>query len=302
MPRLSRKQIIAIILKKKGLLSTAFSGRGKANPLRSAFSGSQVGIHQAISESRVHRFLRAYMKTAPVEKVVKNSHQGSTESWIVKLKGGQTALFKAGPSAFNEHLAYNVDRIMGFNRIPAVVTRSVKVPRVAAPKQGILMQWIKSSSTGSALPVDSRHEIRMLQEFQEMRLFDYIIGNNDRHLGNVLVSKRRDRKLIPIDQAYSFSWGNLSTVGVVTENTVRGLSLESKISFLPRLDRLIRKEKYLKDISVQELPIWTAAYSEPGAITATESADAINVVMRRARILRQHISDAIALGEWQPAY
>src|SRR3990170_7674839 len=143
MSRLSRKQIIAIILKKKSLLSGLFQSKTPA-----------MGIHQIIPETKIHRFLRAYMKTAPVESVVVNPQRGGSSSWIVTLKGGQKGLFKKD-FALQEQMAYTVDRIMGFNRAPVTVLRGkgvwVTLGDYGRPVEqpGVLMQWSKSSKAGS---------------------------------------------------------------------------------------------------------------------------------------------------------
>src|SRR3990170_3541631 len=128
MPRLNRKQIIAIILKKKSLLSGLFQGKTPA-----------MGIHRVLSETKMRRFLSAYMKTSPVELVVTNPQRGMFPSWVVTLKGGQKAVFKSDFAA-QEHLAHVVDRVMGFNKVPVVVPRTITVGE-AEVRSGILMQW-----------------------------------------------------------------------------------------------------------------------------------------------------------------
>ena len=132
--RLSRKQIIAIILKKKRDLSLLLDFRAPA-----------MGIHRVSSAAKVHRFLRAYMKSAPVVSVGSNPAHGFFESWVVTLKGGQKALFKE-KKAYGELLSYKVDRIMGFNRVPTVVTRNIQTSD-GVDRFGILMQWSKRSPT-----------------------------------------------------------------------------------------------------------------------------------------------------------
>ena len=238
--RLSRKQIIAIILKKK-------------NAILGLLDMPRVpgmGIHQVTSEAGIRRFLRAYLKTAPVDSIKHNPYSGADPSWIVKLKGGQTALFKPD-RAWGEAVAAGVDQIMGFNRVPVVVTRTVN------DRPGVLMQWSKSSPTwfkkhntfGPAFAPETP------EAFHEMRMFDYVIGNADRHGGNFLLPAHGKQSIVPIDQANSLSSGFgyyasafFASPAQNFDRSLRALTTASRKRLVSKLDRVVRSENKLKQI------------------------------------------------------
>ena len=268
MARFSRKQIIAIILKKKGLLSGFFSGP----------KTPEMGIHKVFGESKVNRFLRAYMSSAPIESKVYNPHHGVYPSWVVTLKGGQKAIFKADYAA-SEHMAYVVDRVMGFNRVLVVVPRTISINGVT--QTGVLMQWSKSGRPAKTLFTQSNQRVfssSQAREFDEMPVFDYIIGNMDRHAGNYLF---KGSQIIPIDHGLSFQ-RSASTPALMFMNkkvstNVYRLPLESRKSLLLQVDRLLRSEKRLKKMQYA------------GGDSPTINEHRISEVMKRTRFLKRYI-------------
>ena len=82
-----------------------------------------------------------------------------------------------------EKAAYELSRRLGIDSIPATVVRRVD------GRQGTLQLWIENAVGGTKLLLveDRPTWQELLEERREMRLFDQLVHNFDRHLENVLV-------------------------------------------------------------------------------------------------------------------
>ena len=104
--------------------------------------------------------------------------------------------------------AYRVDRLLGFNLVPVSVERKWQM-RPAA-----FTWWVddvqmdeEERQKRKVLPPDTE---RWNQQMQLVRLFDQLIGNTDRNLGNLLITP--EWQLIMIDHTRCFkSLGELKT-------------------------------------------------------------------------------------------
>ena len=123
---------------------------------------------------------------------------------LVQLKDDGSGVFKpvqgeishfnfgviAGSLYKRERAAYLVNRFLNFDLVPPTVIREID------GVLGSLQQFINDAEPGYEID-DSKHQLL----YWKMQIFDYLIGNADRHFGNFLVKSDR---LYAIDHGYSF--------------------------------------------------------------------------------------------------
>lgn len=86
-------------------------------------------------------------------------------------------------SYLSELAAYELNRLLGLNRVPPVVKRKVK-------KMGSLQLWVEGATTeadrlrNDLEPPDAE---RFQQQIDVMRVFDNLIANTDRNPGNIII-------------------------------------------------------------------------------------------------------------------
>ena len=97
---------------------------------------------------------------------------------------------------YNELAAYIISKQLGLNIVPATVLRSIGISKTGLQprdelREGTLQLWIENShveydlgKNGIDYPGDPTTRN---QQLKEIRIFDCIIGNVDRHAGNLLI-------------------------------------------------------------------------------------------------------------------
>jgi len=134
-----------------------------------------------------------------VSSVVGVEHEGKRFKAIFKPVDGEdwsqryTVSNKNFPLAEREALAYEIDDNLGFGMTPPTVMRDFGKGKGSAQK------WIddaleESKWNGRQLTYEERYKIG---------IFDYVIGNTDRHIENYLRMKKRGVPVL-IDHGYSF--------------------------------------------------------------------------------------------------
>jgi hypothetical protein len=99
-----------------------------------------------------------------------------------------------------ERAAYIIDRMLGLNMAPVAVIREVE------GSVGVVVDWVEDAvneadrANGNLVPDDPS---TLLRQQDMMRVFDELIGNEDRHPGNQLITTA-DWKLHLIDHSRAF--------------------------------------------------------------------------------------------------
>jgi hypothetical protein len=84
-----------------------------------------------------------------------------------------------------EVAAYQVSRLLGFNRVPPVVSRSMG-------RKGSVQIWLEDTLTEEQRrqrQLTSPQPMRWRQQWQIMSLFDNLVANRDRNQGNILIDR-----------------------------------------------------------------------------------------------------------------
>jgi hypothetical protein len=126
-----------------------------------------------------------------------------------------------GNDAARETAAYEVAKLVGMtDMVPVTMTQTfVEGPAAVKGRTGVLMDFAKNSQVaakqgkpaGLFLPpkkiISSKPPYNGAEDFARAAVFDYIIGNEDRHPGNWMVNKATG-KITLIDHGLSFPEGH----------------------------------------------------------------------------------------------
>jgi len=160
---------------------------------------------------------RDWLRSARVAGSVDNASHGKNDSTVVLLRGAEgltrKALFK--PRA-GEHLVFgdvapgtyyrrevaasDLASVLGLSFVPPTVVRTVD------GRKGSAMEWvdgaIRADTAGSDWKIDRL-------EGERLRVFDYLIGNGDRHAKNLLMTRDAAETVHPvaIDHGLAFPLG-----------------------------------------------------------------------------------------------
>lgn len=126
----------------------------------------------------------------------------TSELRIYELDSGVLGLFKFekwDTSADDEVLAYNYDKLLGIDIVPATVTR--KIDERLGSMQYFFKESIDLNRANYRSFFDDKNEY--LQQMGKMRVFDYLISNIDRADRNILLLTNHANKLAAIDHGLS---------------------------------------------------------------------------------------------------
>jgi len=128
----------------------------------------------------------------------------ANDVFLVSLDNAGSAIFKPssgervtieGSGYKRECAAYFVDRFFGINLVPPTVLREIN------GEIGSLQRFIVGARTGYERREDENYSAYSEEEMIRMRIFDYIISNNDRGGANYIVKNKR---LYAIDHGLAF--------------------------------------------------------------------------------------------------
>jgi len=118
------------------------------------------------------------------------------------LSDGKISLFFRDDAIF-ECAAYELAKLLGLDTVPPAVGRKIR------GQQGTLQAWVENVTTQKALrettdvpPSGGINRWRWIMQRQNIYIFDNLIYNEDRNLGNILIEP--DWKLWMIDHTRAF--------------------------------------------------------------------------------------------------
>jgi len=120
---------------------------------------------------------------------------------VTQLAGGAEINFE--DSWRLEIAAYQVDRIIGLKMVPATVERTIN------GETGSLQWWVTSKMTDGdrrKQKLEAPDDEAWVRVYLKMLLFDELIANVDRNLGNILITSDWDLRLV--DHSRSFRQTN----------------------------------------------------------------------------------------------
>ncbi|MFN3532286.1 MAG: hypothetical protein ACK41Q_07215 [Candidatus Brocadia sp.] len=120
----------------------------------------------------------------------------------ILFKDGSAVIFKCDirhywmadnpDTAIREAIVYQIDKIVGLGLVPKTMVIDDTIGDVRY--DGSVQEWIKDAKDGYQIEKFSEEAKK---DFERLKVFDFIIGNSDRHLGNVLFTD--DNKLHAVD-------------------------------------------------------------------------------------------------------
>lgn len=183
-----------------------------------------------------------------VEKVLTLSEFGvegglhDEESYVVKFKDGSTGLYKTMDEGFiiGETSTYDLSKILNWDIIPETIQVDF------GKGDGSCQKWVEDSEepcggdfeTLDCIDIKENH----LDDLSKIFIIDMIIGNRDRHSGNVMISGNNCRG---IDNE---GWGNAYTATEYLQSLDWHIGFDDEKSYSPMLRWLnnnINKESLL---------------------------------------------------------
>jgi hypothetical protein len=221
-------------------------------------------------------FLEEYLSSGNF-KAHKKNLGGATDKTLLVFDNGIQAIFKADSwklsdpiswfygnnnlaDAKSEIAAYKMDQLLGTNLVP------LTIPFTLHGIPGSLQYFVKDTSSGGST---------WLYTFRTLKLFDYVIGNMDRH-GNNWLSSNNSLRLVAIDHGLSFrvyleylnnyppSYINSTTGKLVWSNPVfigEKLFFVEKSIYIWKVDRKILKR--IQKLSDTEIENALSGFADP---------------------------------------
>jgi len=95
-------------------------------------------------------------------------------------------------TAMREAIVYQIDKVVGLGLVPKTMVIDDTIDGVRY--DGSVQDWIHNARDGYQI---EKFTGEQKKDFERLRVFDFVIGNSDRHLGNVLIAE--DGKMRAID-------------------------------------------------------------------------------------------------------
>src|SRR3989337_2335688 len=127
---------------------------------------------------------------------------GIKEGIYGSIKDGSVVIFKCDirhywmadnpDTAIREAIVYQIDKIVGLSLVPKTMVIDDTINNIRY--DGSVQEWVKDAKDGYQIDKFTEAERK---DFERLRVFDFVIGNSDRHLENVLFTN--DGKMYAID-------------------------------------------------------------------------------------------------------
>lgn len=190
------------------------------------------------------------IKDREIDHVVYDRWQGGARGpEKIIFKDGSAVIFKCDirhywmaqnpDTPIREAIAYQIDRIIGLGLVPKTVVIDDTINNVRY--DGSIQEWIHDAKDGYAIEKFTPEEKK---DFDRLRIFDFVIGNSDRHLGNVLFTS--DGKLHAIDHNASLIISSEDDILSFSDVIVNFLS-RNVISDMPHVVDIIERLYENKD-------------------------------------------------------
>lgn len=207
--------------------------------LRKASIRSMRDIGQGITRPRKVRLEKDGVQMNAIFRDVHEEKDAAT------MAGGRRELFFRDDYIF-ENAAYELALLLGLDNVPPVVTRRIN------GQDGSLQVWLEQSMTEGNRQKDKIRPpdvIRWNHQIQVMRIFDNLIFNTDRNMGNILIDK--NWKLWMIDHTRAFRRFNELREPALILQCERGLLERLKALDKPMLQAALKK--YLRQFEIEAI-------------------------------------------------
>jgi hypothetical protein len=255
-------------------------------------AGAQFTGEEVAQRPRWEAFLR---EADILARIQLSFEQGVTEPWKLTLRQGDvvsSALWK-NPTGVRggfwegwkyEIAAYLLDKLLGLNMVPPTVEREL------SGQAGSCQLWIENTAPYRDLAVTLQDATPFQTDGWKnsgyvAQFFDNLIGNEDRHMGNILVTQ--DFRAILIDHSRTFR---------TTKRFVKGIPFSDKNVPAENLMRKLPRALVQRTFALTESALRKAVGD---LLTDAE----IKAVMARLRLLNSEVRRIIAdFGEADVLY
>ncbi|MBM4054991.1 MAG: hypothetical protein FJ264_10060 [Planctomycetes bacterium] len=120
----------------------------------------------------------------------------------ITFKDGSCVMFKCDirhywmaenpDTPIREAMVYQIDKVVGLGLVPKTMVIDDTIGDIRY--NGSIQEWVKNAKDGYQIDKMTPHEKK---DYERLMIFDFIIGNSDRHLGNTLFTG--DGKIHAID-------------------------------------------------------------------------------------------------------
>lgn len=167
------------------------------------------------------------------------------EKTMVTFASGQTEIMFRDNYIF-ECAAYELSRLLGLDNVPPVVERRIE------GKSGSLQIWVENAMTEmtrSKKKIGPPDVTRWNEQVQVMRIFDNLVYNTDRNMGNILITPDWKMWLIDHTRAFRFRRELQDPKGIVQCER----KLWEKLQALDEATVRQRLKKYLRSSEMDAL-------------------------------------------------
>lgn len=120
----------------------------------------------------------------------------------ITFKDGSAVIFKCDirhywmadnpDTPIREALVYQIDKIVGLGLVPKTMVIDDTINKIRY--DGSVQEWIQDAKDGYQVDKFTQEQTK---DFIRLKIFDFVIGNSDRHLGNILFTE--DGKMHAVD-------------------------------------------------------------------------------------------------------
>ncbi|MEB2308973.1 MAG: hypothetical protein OZ917_06685 [Candidatus Brocadiaceae bacterium] len=166
------------------------------------------------------------------------------------FKDGSAVIFKCDVRRYwkaqnpdtpiREAIVYQIDKIVGLGAVPKTMVIDDMIDNVRY--DGSVQEWIKGAKDGYQIERFTYEEKKI---FEQLKIFDFVIGNSDRHLGNVLFTG--DDKLHAIDNGACLIIEKDEDILSFSDSIIHFFS-RHVVHDMPHIVEFIEKFYYSKDM------------------------------------------------------